>query len=100
MSVTLDLSPEVSDRAQAQAARQQVPLQDYLARIVADGVSQNEDAIAQSGIVDPAEAARRDRALALLATLDQIGDEREQQETFVFLKTAVNADRLSDRDRF
>lgn len=98
MTVTLDLSPEVSDRAQSQAARQQVPLQDYLARIVADVVSENEDA--PSASLDPAEATRRERPLALLGTLDQIGDEQEQQETFTYLKTAVNADRLSERDRF
>jgi len=71
MTITLDLSPEVS-----------------------------ENDVALSNSLDPAEAARRERSLALLGTLDQIGDEREQQETFAFLKTAVNADRLSDRDRF
>lgn len=107
MTVTLDLSPEVSARAQAQAARQEVPLTEYLARIVADVVAENEHVAQQQGsspavepAVEPAEAARRERALALLGTLDQIGDEQEQQETFAYLKTAVNQDRLSDRDRF
>lgn len=98
MTITLDLSPEVSDRARAQAARQQVPLQDYLARIVADAVSETD--VAPSDSLDPAQAARRERSLALLSTLDQIGDDKEQQETFAYLQTAVNADRLSDRDRF
>jgi len=101
VTITLDLSPEVGERAQAQAARRQVPLSDYLARIVADGVAENEH-VAQNGTdgVDPVEAARRERSLTLLGTLDQIGDEQEQQETFAYLKAAVNQDRLSDRDRF
>lgn len=100
MTVILDLPPEVGDQAQAQAARQQVPLNDYLARIVADVVSSSEASAAHNGAPDSAEAARRERSLALLGTLNQIGDEQEQRETFAYLQTAVNADRLSDRDRF
>lgn len=93
MTVTLDLSPEVGDRAQEQAARQQVPLKDYLARIVADVVSSEADVAAQSSgaPADPAETARRQRSLALLGTLDQIGDEQEQQDTFAYLKQAAAA---------
>ncbi|MBV8129811.1 MAG: hypothetical protein JO114_19350 [Planctomycetaceae bacterium] len=42
------------------------------------------------------------RALALQAldSLEDMGDEEEQRETFAYLARAVNEDRLSDRLRF
>jgi hypothetical protein len=43
---------------------------------------------------------RWERSLALLANVDDLGDESEQKETFAYLKTEIDKDRLSDRVRF
>jgi hypothetical protein len=39
-------------------------------------------------------------ALQALDSLEGMGDEEEQRETFAYLVRAVNEDRLSDRPRF
>ncbi|MGB2608223.1 MAG: hypothetical protein WBC80_04555 [Isosphaeraceae bacterium] len=39
-------------------------------------------------------------ALQALDSLEGMGDEEEQRETFAYLTRAVNEDRLSDRPRF
>ena len=39
-------------------------------------------------------------ALQALDSLEDLGDEEEQRETFAYLARAVNEDRLSDRPRF
>jgi len=38
--------------------------------------------------------------LQALDSLEDMGDEEEQRETFAYLARAVNEDRLSDRPRF
>lgn len=88
LTITLELPPEVEARVQTEAARQEMPVSDYLLRLVTEAV------------ITPEEAAKRQRSLELLNTLRDIGDEAEQKATFATLKTAVDADRLSDRKRF
>jgi hypothetical protein len=39
-------------------------------------------------------------ALQALDSLEDMGDEEEQRETFAYLARAVNEDRLSDRPQF
>jgi hypothetical protein len=39
-------------------------------------------------------------ALQALDSLEDMGDEEEQKETFAYLAQAVNEDRLSERRRF
>ena len=88
MTVTLDLPPEIEKRIQTEAARQSLGVEEYLLRLV------------ERAVPDAEEAARRERALHLLRSVSNIGDEQEQKETFDYLKTAVDADRLSERKRF
>ena len=46
------------------------------------------------------ENSKRERSLALLRSVADIGEEAEQQETFTYLQSAIDEDRLSDRKRF
>jgi hypothetical protein len=88
MTVTLNLPPEIEKRVQTEAARQSLGVEEYLLRLV------------ETAVPDEEEAARRERALHLLRSVSNIGDEQEQKETFDYLKAAVDADRLSERKRF
>jgi len=87
MNVTIDLPPRLQERVQAEAARHAVPIEKYLIDLVTRAVPETAD-------------DRRDRSLALLASVEDIGDESEQRETFAYLKTEIDKDRLSDRKRF
>jgi hypothetical protein len=86
MPVTLSLPPEVEARAQREAAKRSLPVETYLEDLVSSAV--------------PSPERDRERSLALLRSVRDLGDEAEQKETFAFLKKAVNEDRLSSRDRF
>ena len=90
MSVTLTLAGEVEALAFHQAQQNAVPVQDYLTDLLTRAVQERAEK----------ETERRVKALALIRTLDTIGDEKEQSETFNALREAVNEDRLSDRKRF
>ena len=58
----------------------------------------------ESGRALPLTHEELDRRAALAAqaldSLEALGDEDEQRETFAYLARAVNDDRLSDRPRF
>ena len=49
--------------------------------------------------VDPQQQAKNENAVRLLEMWSN-GDEQEQQETWQFLKMALDEDRLSDRKLF
>lgn len=49
---------------------------------------------------DTEQAAANQTALALLHTLDEIDDEREQRQTWTYLQQALDEDRLSNRPLF
>jgi hypothetical protein len=87
MTITLDLPPDIATRVQTEAAKQSVAVEQYLLRLVERAVPEDE-------------AARRERSLKLLRSVADIGDAAEQRETFEYLKTAVDEDRLSERARF
>ena len=88
MTVTLDLPGDVQAKIEAEAARRSVPVTELLERLVADAMTPIE------------ERERRERSIALLRSVGDIGDEAEQRETYEYLKQAVDEDRLSDRKRF
>ena len=88
MTITLNLPVQVEARVQAEAARQQKTPAAFVAELVSQALPEDEAAV------------RRERALALLRSVADIGDEAEQQETFTALQTAIDEDRLSDRKRF
>ena len=59
------------------------------------------DASGRALPLTPEEIARRATlALQALDSLEAIGDEEEQRETFAYLARAVDEDRLPDRPRF
>ncbi|MCC6729769.1 MAG: hypothetical protein IT208_10570 [Chthonomonadales bacterium] len=88
MSVTINLPPDVEARIQAEAAKQSLPVEDFIVRLVADAMP------------PLTKAKQRERSLSLLRSVRDLGDDAEQRETFAYLKTAVNDDRLSARERF
>lgn len=88
MSVTINLPPDVEARIQAEAAKQSLPVEDFIVRLVADAMP------------PLTEAKQRERSLSLLRSVRDLGDDAEQRETFAYLRTAVNDDRLSARERF
>ncbi|MEP6757054.1 MAG: hypothetical protein ABJA67_16225 [Chthonomonadales bacterium] len=87
MTVTLNLPPHVQARVQAEAAKYRVPVEEYLLNLVSRSIPGTED-------------VQRARSLALLASVDDLGDEDEQRETFEYLKAKIDGDRLSERNRF
>lgn len=86
MTVTLDLPPDVEIYVVKEAERQKTSVSDYITRRVSETAS--------------IEKAERERKVALLDQLLEIGDEDEQRETFEFLKQAIDEDRLSNKKRF
>ena len=87
MTVTLELPPNVQERVQAEAARQSMRVEDYLLDLVSRTLPATDEAL-------------RARSLALLAHVDDLGDEAEQHETFEHLKSEIDSHPLSDRKRF
>jgi len=49
---------------------------------------------------EPKLEARRARALAAIDAMVDIGDEKEQRDTFEALKASLDEDRMSDRKLF
>ncbi len=86
MPVTISLPRDVEERVQKEAARRSMPVESYLESLVSNAV--------------PTFERDKERSLALLNSVRELGDEAEQNETFVFLKKAVNKNRLSSRKRF
>ena len=86
MTVTLDLPPDVEIYVVKEAERQKTSVSDYITRRVSETAS--------------IEKAERERKVALLDQLLELGDEDEQRETFEFLKQAIDEDRLSNKKRF
>ena len=88
MTVTLNLPPDMEVRVQAEAAKQELQVEEYLLQLVV------------AGMIGSAATDQRARSLALLESVRDIGDEEEQRDTFTYLREAVDEDRLSDRKRF
>jgi hypothetical protein len=64
-------------------------------------VPRSFDASGRALPLTPEEMAQRTAlALQALDSLEGMGDEEEQRETFTYLSRAINDDRLSNRARF
>ncbi len=85
--MTLTLAPELESRVKVESARR--------------GVSPYECAtqVLEAGISD-AERERREKAIALLQSWIDEGDEDEQKETGEYLIRVLDEDRLSERKLF
>jgi len=88
MRVTIDLPPDVEARVQEEAAKRSLPVEALLVHLVSDAFPTH------------GEAKQHERSLSILRSVRDLGSEAEQQETFTYLKRAVEADRLSNRKRF
>jgi hypothetical protein len=84
----VELASDTAVLAQAEAKRRSMALPEYVADVVSEALT-HEDG-----------SQRISRSLALLQSLDQIGDEQEQRDTFEFLKQAIDEDRTSTRHLF
>jgi hypothetical protein len=87
MTIVLRLSDPISARVREQAARRSIDPENYVLVVVANALDQE----------DEEQVSER---LRLLDSLLEMGDEEEQSDTFEFLRTAVDEDRLSNRPRF
>lgn len=88
MTVTLKLPPEIESRVHEEAAKNSLPIEDYLVSLVTSAIPVEK------------ESERRARALAEIDSLGEIGSEEEQRETFGFLARTIDEDRTSDRKLF
>lgn len=85
--MTLALAPELEERLKQEAARQGLPPDEYASKVLEEHISQ-------------AERERREKAIALVQSWIDEGDEEEQRETGEYLIRVLDEDRLSDRKLF
>lgn len=85
--MTLALAPELEERLKQEADRQGLPLVEYASKVLEEHISQ-------------AERERREKAIALVQSWIDEGDEQEQKETGEYLIRVLDEDRLSDRKLF
>lgn len=81
MTVTLELSPDIETKLHNELVRQDIPVEDYILRLVIDSVSE-------------AEVAERHRKVAQWNQILEMGSDAEQKETFEILKKALDEDPL------
>jgi hypothetical protein len=84
MTIVIQLPNDVGERARQEAERRSLPVEEYVARIVADSIPHNAEA---------------QRAHDLLASLDEIGDEADHRQTYDALRDAEAESGLSVRRR-
>jgi predicted transcriptional regulator len=85
--LTLTLDPELEQRLQREASCQGLSPQQYAVQALEEHVSQ-------------ADRERREKAVALVQSWIDEGDEEEQKETGEYLIRVLDEDRLSDRKLF
>lgn len=83
MTIVIQLPNEVGERARLEAERRSLPVEEYVAELVAETVRSPE----------------AKRAHDLLASLDEIGDEADHRDTFEALQKADEEHGLSSRRR-
>ena len=83
MTVSVSLPPDVEKRIQVEAAKRSVAVEDYLLWLISSAVPTMSD------------TDRRQRAVAAIELLSEMGTEDEQRETFEYLAHAIDQDRLS-----
>ncbi|MCG3160854.1 MAG: hypothetical protein JMDDDDMK_01929 [Acidobacteria bacterium] len=87
MTITLTLAPELEFKLKQEADRRGLPPEQYALEVLDEHVSQSE-------------RERREKAIALVQSWIDEGDEKEQKETGEYLIRVLDEDRLSDRKLF
>lgn len=85
--MTLALAPELEERLKQEAARRGLPPAEYASKVLEEHISQ-------------AERERREKAIALVQSWIDEGDEQEQKETWEYLVRVLDEDRTSARKLF
>jgi hypothetical protein len=78
MTVSVTLLPEVEARVNREAAKRSIPVEDYVASVVAAAVPAE------------GESDRRARAAAAIESLSDMGTGEKQRETFECLSKAID----------
>ena len=86
-TLTLDLDPDLEQRLRSEANRHGTPPEQYVLRLLEEYVSRTE-------------RERREKAIALVQSWIDDGDEKEQKETFEYLVRVLDEDRTSARKLF
>lgn len=87
MTITLTLAPELEFKLKQEADRRGLPPEQYALEVLDEHVSQ-------------AERERREKAIALVQSWIDEGDEDEQKETWEYLVRVLDEDRPSARKLF
>lgn len=85
MTIVLHLPDEIGERAREEAQKRSQGLEEFLVDVVSSSISM------------PAQVQR---SLKLLDSIEGIGDEQDQRETFEILQRSEAEDSLSVRRRF
>jgi hypothetical protein len=88
MTLNLPLTPDLEERLSQEAARRGVPLEAYITQLL------------EQRFPPPLSPEQRDKAIALLRSWVEEGDEEEQRETGEYLIRALDEDRPEDRKLF
>jgi len=103
MSLVIN-SPELEGKLEVEAAKRGIPTADFvvtmLYSIVEPQGSTTIPAEAKAPVAEAKLSEQQRQSIAAIQSLDEIGSEEEQKDTFTFLKRAIDEDRLSDRKLF
>lgn len=104
MSLVIN-SPELEGKLEREAAKRGIPAADFAVTILyshlePQGSATIPQSAAETAVVGPKLTEQQRQSIAAIQSLDEIGSEEEQKDTFAFLKHAIDEDRLSDRKLF
>lgn len=88
MTLKLQLTPDLEERLTREAARRGVPMEEYVTRLL------------EQRFPPPLSPERRAKAIALLRSWVEEGDEEEQRETGEYLIRALDEDRPEGQKLF
>jgi hypothetical protein len=102
MTLVVNLSPELEDRLREKAIRQGQDINIVAAKLLTSVLeSESHNFSVTSPIVNAEQALKNQAAIDLLDSwLGNDEDAAEHEQTWAFLKTALDEDRLSDRPLF
>ena len=99
MTLVVNLSPEIEAQLREKAIRQGQDINIVAAKLLTSVLeSELQNFSVTSPIIDPEQALKNQAAIDLLDSwLGNDEDAAEHEQTWAFLKTALDEDRLSDR---
>ena len=102
MTLVVNLSPKLEEQLREKAIRQGQDIDTVVARLLTSILeSESPDLSVTSPIINAEQALKNQAAIDLLDSwLGNDEDAAEHEQTWAFLKTALDEDRLSDRPLF